>query len=176
MANFIIAFNLTSRYEGGLSNNPEDNGKLTYMGIASAYFPNWVGWGIIKQAITKNETESLRINQQLNEMVQSFYKNNFWNPLSLDKINDQQIANAVYDFGVNAGITTSAKRLQTACNVAADGQIGNETIDAVNKGNAKEIYNNFNGLRKQYYQTIAEHPGQSQFLASWLNRIKPYQV
>lgn len=184
MADFLIAFKITNANEGGYSNSPNDTGGETYMGVSRNNWPNWPGWKLIDQY---KQTRGLYgINQTMAEnpfmqqYIHDFYKQNFWNPLSLDQVNDQQIANAVYDFGVNAGIGNSGKQIQRACNIAhsdliVDGKIGQHTIDAINNGNAEEIYNNFNDIRKTYYQGIVAHnPSQRQFLASWLSRIKPY--
>src|ERR1700748_2018375 len=129
MADFLTAFQITNKNEGKLANNPNDAGKLTYMGIASAFWPNWKGWPIINEAIANHTTAILSKNATLQQYVQDFYKQNFWNPLSLMWFNDQQLANVVYDFGVNSGIGNSARKLQLAANqiggdLSVDGQIG----------------------------------------------------
>ncbi len=183
MADFLTAFNITNKNEGGYSNNPSDSGGETYGGVSRNNWPNWAGWKLIDQ---HKETRGVAgINQTMAEnpfmqqYLEQFYKQNFWNPLQLDEFEDQQLANAVYDFGVNAGVGRSAKFLQEAVdqngvNITIDGKIGNHTIDAVNNHPADAIYNSFNTLRSDFYHNLATKPGQHQFLASWMNRIKPY--
>jgi lysozyme family protein len=181
MADFLTAFKLTGHAEGGYVNNPDDHGGETYAGISRKNWTNWHGW-IVVDAVKKETSDIHLINKSLNGapsfqlMIQSFYKQNFWDVNKLDQINDQQIANAVYDFGVNAGVKTSAEKLQISCSVNPDGIIGPLTIKTINNGDAKEIYETFNVLREAYYNKLALKPGQHQFLASWLSRIKPYQI
>jgi len=177
MANFDEAYRLTGHNEGGYSNNPDDSGGETYCGISRNNWPEWGGWPTIDRF--KGEPKFVSIvnsSQTLQTLVASFYKQNFWDVLKLDQINDQQIANAVYDFGVNSGTGQSAKFLERAAGTTVDGQIGNMTIAAVNSGDAETIYNSFNQQRHAFYEALATHPGQGQFLASWLSRLKPYQT
>lgn len=188
MADFRKAFAITERNEGGLANNKEDRGGLTYVGIAENYWPTWKGWPFVKAEIARHGKDTATINAHLaahpdvKPLVEEFYKKNFWDTLKLDLLNDQQLANAVYDFGVNAGIGTSAKKLQSAANtigakLTIDGQIGAKTIEAINNIPAMAIYGAFNAQRRSYYNAIAERDAsQKQFLTGWLKRIKPYQV
>lgn len=187
MADFNIAFKHTAKNEGLYANNPDDRGKETYSGIARNYWGAWKGWAQI-DTIKKNfGTDAKTINTHagsnpvLQAQVQEFYKANFWYPNNLQLLSDQQLANNVYDFGVNAGIGASGKRLQMAantlgCNLAIDGQVGNKTIADVNKLDANAVYNAFNTERKKYYDNIiAKNPSQKQFRNSWYSRITPYQ-
>jgi len=188
MAKFEIAHGITAKYEGGLANNKADRGGLTYAGIAENYWPTWKGWPFVKAEIARHGKDTTAINQHLAnhpdvpQLVRDFYKANFWDTLKLDSLNDQQLANVVYDFGVNSGIGTSAKKLQAAvvaCGVGigVDGQIGNKTIAAINSLPPVPLYNAFNIQRTNYYKAIVERDAsQKQFLAGWLKRIKPYQV
>jgi len=181
MADFKMAFDITSNNEGGYTFNPSDTGGETVFGISRKNWPNWAGWKYIDQiketAKTPHEIDhAIAISATpIHVLVDSFYRVNFWAPLQLDFVNDQQIANQVYDFGVNAGIGRSAKFLQQAAGVNADGKIGPVTIKAVNAGQPETIYNAFQDLRKAFYETLAEKLGQHQFLSSWLSRLTPYK-
>lgn len=187
MADFKTSFIHTIRNEGGYANNKADNGGETYMGIARNYWGTWKGWSQI-DSIKKHfgtDAKTININAGSNPVlqaqVQEFYKANFWYPNNLQLLNDQQLANNVYDFGVNAGIGASGKRLQMAanalgCDLAVDGQVGNKTIAEVNKLSVKAVYEAFNTERKKYYDNIiAKNPSQKQFKNSWYSRITPYQ-
>lgn len=180
MANFEEAFKLTERNEGGYANNPNDRGGETYAGIARKYWPNWSGWLIIDDYKQKNGLKGintyLKANQVIQCAIKHFYEQNFWDVNKLDLIKDQQLANNIYDFGVNAGIDKAAKTLQKVIGVTQDGIIGNITIAAVNNGDISAIHNAYNSQRKAFYNKLAETPSQKQFLASWLSRIKPYKV
>lgn len=180
MANFEIAESITGRNEGGYANNPADNGGETYAGIARNHWPKWEGWSIIDN-IKKhfgNTAKAININaksdHRLNLLISQFYKKNFWDPLKLDLVNDQQLANSVYDFGVNSGTSRSAKYLQLSAGVKDDGIIGKQTLAAVNSADRKVIYYDFNKRRETFYKSIAKG-NQAQFLKSWLSRLKPYK-
>ena len=48
----------------------------------------------------------------LQALVKEFYKTNFWTPIWGDKINNQKVANDLYDTAVNMGVGTSIKLSQ----------------------------------------------------------------
>lgn len=186
MAKFEIAESITGRNEGGYANNPSDTGGETFAGIARNHWPKWEGWRRIDAIKNKSGGMAKVINafakedKSLQLSISSFYKLNFWDAMKLDFVNNQQLANSVYDFGVNSGTGRSAKFLQQAVNnvcgvgLVVDGQIGNKTIAEVNKHDAESIYNVFNKLREEFYRSIAKG-SQAQFLKSWLIRLKPYK-
>lgn len=182
MADFKQAFGLTAINEGGYANNPDDIGKETYAGIARKFWPNWNGWIIIDKIKSQHGQSASTINQfasldtNLQEAISSFYKANFWDQNKLDEFNDQQLANNVYDFGVNSGTSKAAKLLQECLLLPADGIIGNQTLAAVNSSLAKTLYENYNYKRKQFYENLASNPTQHQFLSSWLTRLKTYEA
>lgn len=198
MAKFEIAEGITGRNEGGYANNPADTGGETYAGIARNYWPKWEGWKYIdkykadyaksdkKLSLAKWVNGSAKVTSEpLHLMVSGFYKQNFWDVNKLDEIKDQQLANSVYDFGVNSGTGRAAKFLQWAYNneqafnethkkIIEDGKIGPKTLEAINNEDPAEIYNCFNTLRETFYRSIAKG-NQVQFLKSWLSRLKPYK-
>ncbi len=190
MANFDEAYGITSVNEGGIANNKNDRGGLTYAGISEKYWPAWKGWPFVKAALAlvrhpgdfKTANAHLAVHPEVKLLVHDFYKANFWDTLNLNRIDDQQLANAIYDFGVNAGISTSGKKLQSAINslggsLSIDGAIGSQTIDQANKLSTAALYASFNIQRRNYYNAIVQNdPSQKQFLAGWLKRIKPYQT
>ena len=179
MADFDKALPFTLKSEGGYSNNPDDTGKMTFAGISRVNNPNWSGWATIDQYKAANDLhniDSLLQNETLMQNVSTYYKANYWDVNRLSDINDQQIAAACFDTGVNMGIGRAAKFLQMAANVTPDGIIGNQTIVAVNSLSPQLVSSNFNTLRKnKYLSIIAANPSQEQFKASWFSRILPYQ-
>lgn len=186
MAKFEIAESITVRNEGGYANNKADTGGETYAGIARTHWPKWEGWQILDQIKTAYGRTANIINRQaaqnttLKELISKFYKQNFWDTLKLDTITDQQLANTVYDFGVNSGTGRAAKFLQQAANdtglvnLVIDGAIGPKTIGAINALSALNVYTNYNRRREAFYKSIAKG-NQAQFLKSWLSRLKPYK-
>lgn len=192
MAKFEIAESITGRNEGGYANNPADTGGETYAGIARNYWPNWQGWKIIDNikfdlrvngvVTATNINKAAKANAFLTNLISQFYKQNFWDVNKLDQIKDQQLANTVYDFGVNSGTGRAAKFLQDTYNewkgirvLSVDGMIGPMTLEYINASKHPElIYGLYNKKREAFYRSIAKG-SQVQFLKSWLSRLKPYK-
>lgn len=181
MAKFETAEAITGRNEGGYANNPADRGGETYAGIARNFWPAWKGWVRIDEIKRDYGKSAATINRFakadpiLTRMISDFYKANFWDVNRLDQFKDQQLANTVYDFGVNSGVMKAAVTLQEVLGVSQDGKIGPITIAQANAGNPKAIHTAYNCLREKYYRKLAEKPSQAQFLKSWLSRLKPYK-
>lgn len=199
MADFKLAEAITGGNEGGYANNPNDNGGETYAGIARKFWPSWGGWANIdlykrqytglshdlksKYTLSKWVNNSANvISEGVKTLVSDFYKEQFWDTLKLDLFKDQQLANTVYDFGVNSGTARAAKTLQSSINavskigISVDGSIGINTISALNSVNQKSVYEYYNKMRESFYQGLAKSPTQTQFLKSWLSRLKPYKL
>lgn len=73
-------------------------------------------------------------------MAAKVYKSDYWNPLRLESFDSQEIANKVFDMGVNMGTKTAAMCLQHTLNLfrpasqalAVEGAIGPLTLATVN--------------------------------------------
>lgn len=163
MADFNSAFQKTLDNEGGylLHKVEGDTGGWTYAGIAENYWPDWEGWALVKGG-REEETH---------DMVQAFYKKNFWDKIKGDAISSNKVAYNIYDFGVNAGIKTSAKLAQEIASVAADGVIGPMSLGALNSYDEKLFELKFAMAKIQRYAAIVNRKrSQSKFLLGWINR------
>lgn len=187
MAEFKIAHDETMGNEGGYANNPADAGGETYKGIARNYWGTWQGWAIIdraKSAITKQPAygtnsywpwaqhvnKSLAALTRLQELVMQFYKVNFWDKYRCGEIDNQRVANWLYDHAVNGG-ARGAQWIQEALGLIVDGDIGPKSLAAINAADpdtlllqAREVAKNFR------LERVRKHPDQKQFLHSWLSR------
>lgn len=186
MANFEIAHEKTSVIEGGYVNDPDDNGKETYRGISRKFFPDWKGWGLIDQY---KENTTLKYNQYINnveldDMVEYFYKRYFWDVNKLDDIIFQDIAEELFDTGVNMGVRTAAKFLQKSINllnrdqknyenISVDGVIGPKTLTLINNSkDFKSLLKTMNGFQFMKYVNIClNNPSQEKFFRGWLKRV-----
>lgn len=187
MADFKIAYAITAKVEGGYANNPHDAGGETYKGIARKMHPTWKGWIIIDTIKRKVGTSALSINKAaeqdpvLQGLVLSFYKDNYWNTMSLDSLNDQKMANELYDTGVNMGLSVSGKFFQRVLNISSktgltvDGKIGPKTVGLFNQLKDSDkymVWKFFNCLQGEKYISICEaRPSQEIFLRSWASRV-----
>jgi lysozyme family protein len=115
MADFLISYKKTSINEGGYANDPKDRGGETWEGISRKNFPTWAGWTVIDNLRHgPNFPSSLKNAPGLEDLVQSFYKKNFWDKMKGDQLEFQSVADPIYDSGVNMGVVTAIKLAQDA--------------------------------------------------------------
>lgn len=184
MADFNIAFQITSAHEGAYSNHPKDTGGETYRGIARNKNPNWSGWSSIDQLKSKaNFPDNLKNDVMLQQKVSVFFKQQYWDGLKLDSCNMQAIANKLYDIAVNMGTGIAAKMLQRVLNafnqnqkyypdLSIDGIVGNTTMSALNKHPKPYlIFKALNVLQGEHYFDIVEHnEAQEVFMNGWFEQ------
>jgi len=187
MADFNEAYNKTILgNEGGL--NPGDGEAFTYRGIDESQNPHWPGFLLVHSIYDENKQKGIEYvnsillqNTDLQKHIQDFYRVDYWNILGLYLINDQQIANLLFDDAVNPCEISCAKLMQTACvlcnvPVVVDGVIGNNTITAINAINPVTYYNAVIGIRTFHYNhEVIKHPQQRQWLKIWLARLVKYK-
>lgn len=188
MANFIPAYNMIMKYEGSYNNDPVDIGGETYKGISRVYNPTWKGWKIIDELKEKSDfPKNLLRNWYLNQLVKLYFKKKYWDPLLLDDIMDQEIAEKLFDISVNMGTHRSSVFLQQALNylnrnqmlyldLVEDGKVGKKTLGALkvyleyDKPNfILKVLNLLQG--NHYLSYMKRSPKQEKFARGWLNRI-----
>lgn len=185
MGDFNTAYKLTAIVEGGYANNATDRGGETYKGISRRNWPGWAGWVIIDEAkINPKFPACLRDISALENLVQLFYKNNFWNTLRLDEIENQAVCNEMFDTGVNCSTSFATTTMQRSLNVLnnagkiysnvlRDGKMGPETVSCINSHkNIPLLLKAYNCLQGAHYIAIAENDeSQEIFMRSWLSRV-----
>lgn len=180
MALFQTAYNkYVKPHEGGYANVKNDKGKETYAGISRRFFPNEEIWTYIDfKKRTEYKDREIPNNTMFPDaqyMVDDFY-NRLWHKHRLSEINDQNIANLLFDYIVNSG-TRAIKGIQAIVGVSQDGAIGPVTINAINSGNPSTIYNKLYNDRKQLYATIIKNdPSQKVFEKGWAKRLAAFEV
>lgn len=176
MAQFKIAFQKMLIHEGGYSNDPIDLGGETYKGIARNAHPSWSGWTIIdKHKKQSGFPASLDKDTQLQEMIEQFYLTNFWTPLNADNIQSQTSADSIFDFGVNTGVKTSVRLVQTIVGTKTDGIIGKQTLEKLNNYNPLDFQTAFTLAKIKYYIAITKkRPANKKFLYGWITRALDY--
>lgn len=191
MAEFKLAHALTKVNEGGFSNNPNDRGGMTLNGIARKIFPLWKGWrtldGIIQRVGLNPKAIDREVAKSPNLLadIEAFYKLNFWDVNNLSYIKSQDIANELFDTGVNMGTVTAAKMLQEAVNlcnknqlsypdISVDGKIFavGQTINTVNIAHPVAVLNTINMLQgERYLNIMRNNKSQETFWGGWLKRV-----
>lgn len=166
MADFEIAIVKTLAREGGskYTETPGDAGGATKYGISQRSYP---------QLNIKNLTEA---------EARAIYKRDYWDKVLGDSINSQALAESIFDFAVNAGVSTSVKITQKTINrilpaaLDEDGAMGKRTLAAINHcsqfTNSRDLFLSVFALAKiqRYADMCNKNREQSKFLLGWVNR------
>lgn len=140
--------------EGGYSKSKSDKGGETNFGISKRSYPD-----INIKTLTKDRAIEI-------------YFNDFWLPMNVDRLMDDELILHLFVFGVNAGIRTSIKILQKLIGVTVDGVLGSETAKAVSEFNGN-IVDEFIKREKLFYVTLVQKDEkQRPNIKGWLNRIE----
>lgn len=161
MADFLPAFEAMIANEGGyvLHQVEGDRGGMTYAGIARNMNPNWPGWAVIDEGGTPSA-----------DMVRHFYRVQFWNPICGDEIQSQEVAQAIFDFHVNAG-AVARKLAQLVVGATPDGAFGPVTIGKINAFDPEKFVLAY-ALAKiaRYRDIVTRDRTQIKFFLGWVNR------
>lgn len=172
MADFSEAFIQTMKAEGGYVNDPQDPGGETYKGIARKMNSKWDGWVFVDTMKKQKEfPRNLESNAALQERVKNFYEINFWDKVRGDEIANQDVAESIFDFAVNAGVVTSSKLAQMTVGINTDGVIGSETLKKINADDPKAFLSLFALNKIARYVAICEkNQGSKKFFYGWVKR------
>jgi lysozyme family protein len=172
MANFANAFAATMKAEGGYVNDPQDPGGETYKGIARKFNSKWDGWITIDMAKRENNfPANLDGNAELQQKIKAFYEVNYWDKMRGDDITDQNIAESVFDFAVNAGTIASSKLAQITVGAEPDGTIGPATLQKLNATDPRTFVALFSLHKIARYVNICEKRADSKkFFYGWVKR------
>lgn len=185
VAQFGIAYERTNRFEGhGLSNHYADRGGETYAGISRLHHPGWGGWPIIDRTLKVGRPLVGVDATNLSNLHQQLFRDEFWQPAGCGLLEDQDVANELYDSAVNCGVRRAVEWLQTALNtcnrrgqrwpdIAVDGKVGKQTASVVVAACANpqtrwlllQVMETFQ--RAHYVQLAMADPMQEENLLGW---------
>jgi lysozyme family protein len=154
--NWDKSFEQILHSEGGFVNDPMDSGGMTNLGVTKAVWEAYVGHPV-SEADMRALTPAT---------VAPMYKAKYWNACKCDDL-PTGLDYAVFDFAINAGVGRSAKILQTAVDVKADGAIGAITLAKVAEHTAEELLQKFSDAKIAFYKTL----NNPRFEKGWLNRV-----
>ena len=162
---FTDALDVVLREEGGFSNDPQDSGGMTNLGVTAR---NWAAY------TGRPATEAIMRGLRRVD-VQPFYKAWYWDKVSGDQL-PIALGLVAFDFAVNEGTATAVKLLQGVCGAPRDGKIGPNTLRAL------QAYITGIGLPKlitRYCDAQRDHyrelPNFLRFGQGWLNRVADVQ-
>jgi lysozyme family protein len=155
MANFSKAIVATLVREGGskITDDPSDRGGLTKYGISQRSYP------------------TLDIRNLDEAKAREIYRRDYWDKVRADEIHSQRIADAFFDFAVNAGVRRAIKIAQATVGAKQDGIIGKITLAYINAIHPRQFTAEFTLHKISYYSRIvSRRPSQKRFLLGWINR------
>ena len=168
---YTLEFVLSKEIEGGYVNDPRDKGGETNLGITKNSYEAYLG-----RAVRPGEMKELTIVE-----AAPFYRKLYWNKLECDSL-PVGIDLCIFDFGVNSGISRSAKFFQELIGAKPDGAIGPKTLNKFEEYITKQITAEediiavlrkfvtlFCNKRRTFLKSLAdfEHFGKG-----WLKRVK----
>ena len=129
MALFDEEFEKIILAEGDYTNDPDDAGGETYLGISRKNNPKWDGWISIDQLKKHHPKDFKKLLKQTPELTvkaKRLYKENYWDVLELDDIPSQDIAHQLFDTCVNCGQTTAIRIAQQVIGMSITGKWSDE--------------------------------------------------
>lgn len=161
MADFIKAYEEMIVNEGGyvLHKNAGES-EVTYAGIYRKANPKWEGWAYIDRG-----------DKPPAQMVREFYKREYWNPVSGDDIRPQNVAETIFNFGVNTHPITASKLSQIVVGATPDGRFGPATLKLINAYDPERFDERFALAKIKRYTDICNKNRKMDInLLGWLNR------
>lgn len=168
MSDFDSALQYVLDNEGGFTDDPEDSGGATNFGITHEDLSNFLG-----HAVSTDDVRNMTL-----DTASQIYRQCYWNPMRLDEVASSPIATAIFDTGVNRGISIGAKYAQRVCNqegasLSVDGSIGPLSLAAINSTPPAVFIQDYYDLVKAGYDAIiANRPSQRVFQNGWMARAK----
>jgi len=162
MSDFDYALQKTLAAEGGYVFDESDPGGETKFGIS-------------KRAYPQENIRTLTL-----QRAKEIYYQDFWIPLSMDKVGHTRAAAEIFDTAVHVGKRRAIRITQRALNylgagLVVDGVIGKKTIAAINRSNRRDaeavlkILNVVQGI--WYIELVERRPRFRVYAWGWLKRI-----
>lgn len=160
---FDICLAETLKWEGFWSDDPHDSGGATMRGITIGVFAGARG-EVLNAASAERLKRELRAISD--DEVRAIYWRNYWVPLRADEL-PPGVDLAVFDFGVNSGITRAAKYVQRVVGARVDGHIGDATLRAIDEADPVAVIERLMADRRAFLRQI---PTFWRFGKGWMNR------
>lgn len=202
MADFVNAYDLHLRpFEGGLVNDPQDPGGITWRGITMRDHSQWPGWARIADLLgmpikeyldahpVREAEGKIKADGVLEFAVLKLYKTQYWDPWWGDRFPVQAIAEEVLESHVNTG--RGVEFLQAALNklnwtqngllwpeLTADNRMGANTwavllacLKNPSRG-ARRLYNLQNVRQGLHYWQLQDKRESFEKFIGWYERVE----
>lgn len=175
MSRFNTCLAETLRWEGRWSDHPRDRGGPTmrgiiitvYAGHRGIYVPAG-GWKALRQHMGGEAYEALKhdLRNISDADVEAIYRRDYWSMMRGDDL-PAGVDLAVFDFGVNSGVSRSIRLLQNLLGIKVDGHIGPATVSAVHAANPHDLVGAIMAERRKFLRGLADFDA---FGKGWLSR------
>lgn len=177
MAMFSPALEIVLKNEGGLKETLGDPGGITNFGISLRFLKELMNpgrYGIHDPEINAETIKNLTVTQ-----AGAIYQGEFWHAAPFEQIQDQDVANYMFDMAVNFGIAPAIKCCQRAIWAVwnhymvtpDDGILGHDTLMWIERCKPYVLIAAMRSERAGEYRLIEQkHPDQSTDLKGWLIR------
>ncbi len=171
MADFKPAFEFVLQHEDPTRSGrvTVDAGGRTRFGIAAKFHPD------LPEEFFDGPAEDAMA------QAEKIEEREYWGRMRLAEVENQNVANKLFDMGVNMGVCQAAVYAQRAANalldrdarLAEDGEIGEKTLAAINTVKPVAYYQLLCELSAGHYRHVATvNPAQAENLAGWLKRAE----
>jgi lysozyme family protein len=163
VADFKTAFLFTLQHEDSTRSGKVtiDAGERTRFGIAEKFHSD-----LPEEFFTGSAEDALAEAEKIEERE-------YWDSLRLSDVENQNVANKLFDMGVNMGVRQAAIYGQRAACVVEDGVVGAKTLAAINAANPIAYYQALCELSVAHYRHVAAvNPAQAVNLAGWMKRAE----
>ncbi|KAA0593125.1 hypothetical protein J2848_005223 [Azospirillum lipoferum] len=151
--------------EGGYSNDPDDPGGPTNLGITQRDLAAWR-----RTDVTPEEVKALGRDE-----AKSIYRAKYWNVARCDAL-PAGVDLSVFDAAVMSGPAQGVRFLQRAAGLPepdVDGVVGPQTLGAVARTPSDKLIDRIAEQRAAFYTAIVDkRPASAKFIKGWLGRTE----
>lgn len=156
--------------EGGFANHRADRGGPTKYGVTQKTYNDYM---TMKNGGKTYKSTVSEIRNMPVEVARDVYKTMYWSEVKGDDIKSFRVAHALLDQAIHRGPQAAIRQVQEVLGLEADGHMGPDTIEAINKADEKKFLTLFLDQTEQAYRTIVKNnPSQKVFAKGWKKRAK----
>jgi len=183
MSYFLEAVDYVLKREGGFVDSPVDPGGATNYGISLRFLREVPAERLRKYGLFKapDEVDVVDIQHLTQDQAMLIYKGEFWDLVPLEKIDNSDLINYIFDMCVNHGIAEGIKILQRAIwafyekreyeDLQIDGILGAHTIEILDTTPVDEFRRSLVSERSGFMRLlVAVNPKERENLNGWLDR------
>lgn len=171
MANINLFAPKLLKTEGGYVNDPADKGGATKYGVT---LDTWKKKGKNQDKNNDGQVDAEDIKLlDLNDF-KLILKIGYWDQCKGDYIKNQSIAEIIIDWNYLSG-TIAPKEVQRILGLQIDGEIGTQTLLAINNADQAKLHASIKQARFDHIQRIIKsNPSQKKFEKGWNARIESF--